>query len=272
MPERLGMRNTLFTSIALAVLLLGSCLPANAQTDSLRLIKQPDSLNAPIQRPLAGLKPQSHTLSLPTKRKFQAPIYVEGNRLKFHLRIPLRKGIKFTFPKIIYAGKTPPYDPKIAWQRSAIIPGWGQYYNRAFWKTPFIYGGYGFTGFLIFSTHQNYKDFQRAYRIRIQRDVLMEPVSEVDSFFMTTQSIFETSAPDRLQDRRDLLRRNRDYYILLTIGYHLIWVLEAYIHAHLRDLDFSEDLTLRVTPGILRDPLGVSSNGFMPGAKVTITF
>ena len=30
--------------------------------------------------------------------------------------------------------------PKIATQRSAIIPGWGQVYNKQYWKVPLVYG------------------------------------------------------------------------------------------------------------------------------------
>jgi len=30
--------------------------------------------------------------------------------------------------------------PKIATQRSAILPGWGQAYNKQYWKIPLVYG------------------------------------------------------------------------------------------------------------------------------------
>ena len=31
------------------------------------------------------------------------------------------------------------YDPKVAARRSAIIPGWGQIYNKKYWKVPIVY-------------------------------------------------------------------------------------------------------------------------------------
>ena len=30
--------------------------------------------------------------------------------------------------------------PKIATQRSSILPGWGQAYNKQYWKIPLVYG------------------------------------------------------------------------------------------------------------------------------------
>ena len=32
------------------------------------------------------------------------------------------------------------YDPKVAARRSALIPGWGQAYNKKYWKIPIVYG------------------------------------------------------------------------------------------------------------------------------------
>ena len=32
------------------------------------------------------------------------------------------------------------YAPKVAARRSALIPGWGQAYNKKYWKIPIVYG------------------------------------------------------------------------------------------------------------------------------------
>ena len=266
------MRRLLKTVYTLGFLLISLSPFALAQSDTLFQKPPIDSLQSALQIRQANF-PLTYRDSLPkAKKKLKLPLFVENNRLKLRLKVPLRKEINVTFPKVIYAGKTPPYDPKVAWQRSMIIPGWGQYYNRAFWKTPIIYGGYGVAGFLLVSSQQNYKDFQRAYRIRIQRDQLGLEISAVDSLFLTSNEDYETATADRLKSRRDLFRRNRDYYVLLTIGYHFIWVLEAYIQAHLKDLDITEELTMKVSPGILKDPFGNDTFGVIPGATVSFTF
>src|SRR5678815_3323985 len=45
------------------------------------------------------------------------------------------------------------YDPKVAARRSAIIPGWGQAYNKKYWKMPIIYAGLGVTGYILSLIH-----------------------------------------------------------------------------------------------------------------------
>lgn len=199
------------------------------------------------------------------KLHLKSPFVKEGERMKFDLDLPGRRPIQFYIPKVLYAPAPPPYDPEVAWRRSIIIPGWGQYYNRQSWKIPFVYAGYGAAGFFIYTAHTNYKDFQRAYRIRIQRDQQGLQITEGDSLFMLTVRAYETSAPTNLKSQRDQFRRNRDYYILLAIGYHLIQTLESYITAHLRDLDFSDDLSLRIEPGIIRGAYA------LPGAGLGLT-
>jgi len=184
--------------------------------------------------------------------QFNSPFTEEGDKMRFDLDLPGRRPIQFYVPKMFYAPAPPPYDPEVAWRRSIVLPGWGQYYNRQGWKIPIAYAGYGAAGYFIYSAHSNYKDFQRAYRIRIQRDDQGLQVSESDSLFMLTQRAFESSAPSNLKSQRDAFRRNRDRYILYTIGFHLIQTLDAYIAAHLKDLDFSDDLSLRIEPGVIR--------------------
>src|SRR5688500_14154300 len=42
------------------------------------------------------------------------------------------------------------YNPGKAAMRSAIIPGWGQIYNRKYWKVPIIYAALGITAGVFF--------------------------------------------------------------------------------------------------------------------------
>ena len=56
--------------------------------------------------------------------------------------------------KTSYSGLNP---TKAGW-RSAIIPGWGQYYNRKYWKIPIVWGAIGTGVGFIIGTKNNTKD------------------------------------------------------------------------------------------------------------------
>src|SRR6476659_7531203 len=55
------------------------------------------------------------------------------------------------------------YSPKVAARRSAIIPGWGQAYNKKYWKIPIIYGALGTTAAVYFFNVKTYKALKQAY-------------------------------------------------------------------------------------------------------------
>ncbi len=42
--------------------------------------------------------------------------------------------------------------PRIATKRSALIPGWGQAYNKEYWKIPIVYGVIAIPTVLFFTT------------------------------------------------------------------------------------------------------------------------
>lgn len=46
---------------------------------------------------------------------------------------------------------------------SAILPGLGQIYNKAYWKLPIVYGGFMGCIYAITWNNKNYKDYSTAY-------------------------------------------------------------------------------------------------------------
>ena len=46
---------------------------------------------------------------------------------------------------------------------SAILPGLGQIYNKAYWKLPIVYGGFMGCIYAITWNNRNYKDYSAAY-------------------------------------------------------------------------------------------------------------
>ena len=48
--------------------------------------------------------------------------------------------------------------------RSAILPGWGQVYNKRLWKVPIVYGALGGTGAYFLYNLKWYKEYRDAIR------------------------------------------------------------------------------------------------------------
>ena len=55
------------------------------------------------------------------------------------------------------------FDPHKATIRSAIIPGWGQVYNKKYWKVPIVYAALGITGYIFVDNIKTYRDLRFAY-------------------------------------------------------------------------------------------------------------
>src|SRR5678816_303541 len=55
------------------------------------------------------------------------------------------------------------HSPRKAAIRSAIIPGWGQIYNKKYWKAPIVWGALGITGYICIDNLKTYKDLRFSY-------------------------------------------------------------------------------------------------------------
>src|SRR4029078_10840215 len=60
------------------------------------------------------------------------------------------------------------HSPRKAAIRSAIIPGWGQIYNRKYWKVPIVWGALGVTGYIFFNNLYTYKDLKFSYAAKYE--------------------------------------------------------------------------------------------------------
>jgi hypothetical protein len=122
---------------------------------------------------------------------------------------------------------------KQATHRSLLIPGWGQAYNRSYWKIPVVYGLIGFSGAQASNYHKQYIRFRDAYRIRVDGDT-----STIDEYALT-----QTNA--LLKSNRDGFRQGRDTFILLTLGSYLLQLVDAAVDAHLSSFTVGDDLSLQ---------------------------
>ncbi len=135
----------------------------------------------------------------------------------------------------------PPHDASIATRRSAIIPGWGQAYNKEYWKIPIVYAALGITAGTYFYNNSWYKRCRFAYDLVVDENV--DRYNEIDP---KLQGL--TSDPSSLEFYRNTFRRDRDYsvlYFLLAWGLN---VVDATVFGNLKDFDVSDDLSMQIQP------------------------
>ncbi len=149
----------------------------------------------------------------------------------------------------------------------AIIPGYGQIYNRSYWKLPIVYGAFFGCAYAITWTNGMYTDYKTAYRdILTDRDngtrsedpdksyiaILPEgyTISRVGGFDTWTTT---------LSNQQNRYRRYRDLSIVAAVAVYALSLIDAYVDAQLFDYDISDDLSLQLDPTLNHDPFGTSA-------------
>lgn len=143
--------------------------------------------------------------------------------------------------------------PRGALWRSLAVPGWGQLYNRDYFKIPIVYAALGGVGYLTYSTNDSYLTHRRAALFRLGQEQAEEGEpnewAQFESEWQTVRAQFGGDVSSaQVRDRRDSLRRNRDLLIILSGVTYALSVVEAYVAAQLKDFDVGEDLSFSVMP------------------------
>lgn len=110
---------------------------------------------------------------------------------------------------------------KSAWGavlRSAILPGFGQFYNESFWKIPVVWGALGYLSYLWIDSNNNYKKYR-------------------DLFTANQNNASYLSLREFYKDQRDLNA------VFIGLAYFLNLV-DAYVDAHLFDFNVTEEMQL----------------------------
>ena len=143
------------------------------------------------------------------------------------------------------------FDPHKATFRSAVLPGWGQIYNKKYWKLPLVYGALGITAGVYFYNVKTYKQLRLAY-IYISdtfpdNDRLIDPR-------------FNNISANGIRSLRNSFRQNVDYSVLFFILFWGLNVVDATVDAHLKAFDVNDELSLQIKPGYspLANTAGIS--------------
>jgi hypothetical protein len=156
------------------------------------------------------------------------------------------------------------HDPHKAVMRSLMIPGWGQLYNHRWWKVPLIYGGLGLLGDVIIYNQKNYTLFLKEALLR-EKGIVNTPQNNPDLAQVQNQDVI---------DYTNIYRRDRDLGILGFIGAWGVQMIDAYIDAKfIRSYTMDNNLSIKVSPGTIGQPLYALNNSytFIPAVKITFT-
>lgn len=148
------------------------------------------------------------------------------------------------------------HSPRTAALRSAILPGWGQIYNKKYWKLPIVYGALGISGAVFIYNLKNYRALRVAYRAKYNAG-LNPPDSSEWNKIRPDLLFIDVNA---LRSYRDEFRRNIDYSALAFIALWGLNVVDATVDAHLKPFDISPDLSLKFKfgPSQMAGTMGVS--------------
>jgi hypothetical protein len=150
------------------------------------------------------------------------------------------KTIKTSAPKKKIADTL--HSPRKATIRSAIIPGWGQAYNKKYWKIPIVYGALGTAaGFFVYN-YREYIDARDAYRY--MRDTL--PANDV-----LIKAKFRRVDPEGVRNYRNGVRQNVDYSVLAFLVLWGLNVVDATVDGHLKAFEVNENLSLKINPSFI---------------------
>jgi hypothetical protein len=159
--------------------------------------------------------------------------------------------------------------PRQATLKSLMIPGWGQLYNRQYWKLPLVAGAFITLGMIANYNqvrYSKYRDYYYVVSVHPEDPKYVPPATVAVPY---EDGVTRDLDVNQLKRINDGFRRNRDY---TYIGMILAWalnVVDANVSAHLKTFDVSDDLSLHVKPIMEIDPL---SQGMVSGLSLSFNF
>ena len=102
--------------------------------------------------------------------------------------------------------------------RSAVIPGWGQFYNESYWKIPVVWGFLGYFGYIWVKNHELYWDNKKLFIESLATD----PTGYMGSNY---------------KSNRDFYRNQRDEFAVYFAITYVLTIVDAYVDSHLFDFN-----------------------------------
>lgn len=132
------------------------------------------------------------------------------------------------------------FSPRKAILYAAVLPGFGQVYNKKYWKLPLVYGGFYAIGYYM----DRYNDIYGEYKGHLLYNLEHGLGGENDE---NPEVQLTTGQLRRIVDKA---RRERDFMIILMGGMYLLQMVDAHVDAHLKEFDVNPRLQVRLEPAI----------------------
>lgn len=156
--------------------------------------------------------------------------------------------------KIVYFQGIDPLSPSRAAFYSAVLPGLGQVYNKKYWKVPIVWAAMSTGVYFYVDNDKEYNRYRTAFKLR--KAGLQDEFTQDDGTVLISE--------DGLIRAQDVLKKNRDLSLFITIGLYALNILEANVDAHLPDKALDKTLSFQpsfFTESITNQPMfGVTMN------------
>jgi Family of unknown function (DUF5683) len=130
-------------------------------------------------------------------------------------------------------------NPRKAALLGLVIPGGGQAYNQKWWKIPIVYAALGGVGYVQYNNVTQFRYYRDNYIFRVDGDSLT--ISDPRLIRLDDRT---------LKANRDIARQNLEYSSVILGLTVLLSVTDAFVDAHMRNFDVSDDLSLQFRPKI----------------------
>ncbi len=135
-----------------------------------------------------------------------------------------------------------PLAPSKAAFYSAVLPGLGQIYNKRYWKVPIVWGAIGWGAYQFIDTNNRYNFFRDIFKSR------RAGFTSDELFDRNGDGIGPDFSDDSLQDAQERLQRDRDLWLVVTIGFYALNIIDANVDAHLKQYNVDEQLGYEIKP------------------------
>lgn len=138
-----------------------------------------------------------------------------------------------------------PLAPSKAAFYSAIAPGLGQIYNKRYWKVPIVWGAIGGSIYMYTFNNDNYQSFRTAFKRR-------QAGFTDDEFYDINGDNAPGAEPDLdlddLEFQQERFQRDRDLWLVVSIGMYALNIIDANVDAHLKQFNIDDDLSIDFEP------------------------